>query len=378
MKVTARALNRVTLDRQVLLRREPLEIAAAVRRVMTMQAQQAASPYLAMWNRVADLDLTAVDSAFATYTVVRATLMRMTLHAVHADDYPVFRDAIEPTMYATHLNGRFTPAGLTVEAARTVLRDLPEFAEQPRTAEEFKAWLEPRLGTVSPAHTWGILRAYAPLLRVPTGGPWSFTQQPSFIAARTQPTLDRDAADEALKVLVQRHLAAFGPSSVADVAQFALVQQARVKRALRALSGRVELLEGPDGKVLFDLPGMSWPNEDTVAPPRLMAMWDNALLAHMNRDRLIPPDYRKLVIRSNGDVLPALLVDGYVVGVWRPAEKGIEATAFHRLPDDAWQGLAAEAKAIVALLADREPHPYRRYDRWWDELPAVDFQVLPA
>ena len=77
-------------------------------------------------------------------------------------------------------------------------------------------------------------------------------------------------------------------------------------------------------------------------------------------------------------MLPTLLVDGYVAGVWRPVEGGIEATAFHPLPDEAWEGLAAEARALVALLADREPQVYRRYEHWWSKLPSTGVRVLPG
>ncbi len=125
-------------------------------------------------------------------------------------------------------------------------------------------------------------------------------------------------------------------------------------------------------------PARSVPDEDTPAPPRLMAMWDSILLAYADRSRVIPPEYRKLVMRSNGDVLPTLLVDGYVCGVWRPVDGGIEATAFHPLPDDAWDGLAAEARQLVAFLADREPAVYSRYARWWTDLPTADVHLLPG
>ena len=135
-------------------------------------------------------------------------------------------------------------------------------------------------------------------------------------------------------------------------------------------------MEGPEGTELFDVPGGLLPPEDSPAPPRLMAMWDSMLLAYHNRSRVIPPDYRRLVIRSNGDVLPTLLVDGYVAGVWRPVEGGIEATAFHRLSDDAWEGLEAEARQLVAFLANREPTVYRRYARWWASLPGAEVRVL--
>jgi hypothetical protein len=107
-------------------------------------------------------------------------------------------------------------------------------------------------------------------------------------------------------------------------------------------------------------------------------MWDSTLLAHHDRGRVIPPDLRRLVTRNNGDVLPTLLVDGYVAGVWRPVEGGIEATAFHDLPGEAWEGLAAEARALGALLADREPNVYSRYGHWWSKLPQAQVRTLPV
>jgi hypothetical protein len=107
-----------------------------------------------------------------------------------------------------------------------------------------------------------------------------------------------------------------------------------------------------------------------------MAMWDSTLLAYADRGRVIPEPYRKLVIRRNGDVLPALLVDGYVAGVWRPVDGSIEVTAFHRLPDGDWDGLEAEARALLGFLANREPAVYRRYAHWWATLPSADVRVL--
>jgi hypothetical protein len=160
------------------------------------------------------------------------------------------------------------------------------------------------------------------------------------------------------------------------VAQFALVHRPRARNALSALSDDLERIEGPDGTELFDIPGAARPSEDTAAQSRLMAMWDSVLLAYADRSRIIPPAYRKLVMRSNGDVLPTLLIDGYVAGVWRPVEGGIEATAFHRISEDAWNGLAAEAQALVAFLAAREPQVYRRYNRWWATLPQAEVRLL--
>src|SRR5579872_2670224 len=100
MRITARGLNRSTLTRQLLLQREPLGVAEAVRRVVALQAQYPASPYLALWNRIRAFDPAGLDAAFTGHEVVKATLMRITLHAVHAGDYRAFREAMEPTLRA--------------------------------------------------------------------------------------------------------------------------------------------------------------------------------------------------------------------------------------------------------------------------------------
>ena len=92
--------------------------------------------------------------------------------------------------------------------------------------------------------------------------------------------------------------------------------------------------------------------------------------------RLIRESYRRAVIRRNGDVLPTLLVDGRVVGVWRVTDDGVEARAFEELPDAAWDGLGGEAAGLAAWLARRRARPYGRFRNWWDDLPAGPVRIL--
>jgi hypothetical protein len=381
MKITAHALNRATLARQLLLDREPLGVEDAVRRVVALQAQQPASPYIALWNRLSDFDPAGLDASVAGFRTVKATLMRLTLHAVHAEDYRTFREAVEPTVRASRLgDSRFTATGLTADDAGPLVTDLLDHADRPRTAAELGARLAGRLGAPMESAAQRMLRQYAPLWHAPTGGPWSFGTRPSYVAAATRPRLaDPDAAAESLRTLIRRYLEGFGPASVADMSQFTLVRRSRVRAAVDALADRLVRCEGPDGTVIHDLPGAARPSEDTPAPPRLLAMWDSVLLAYADRGRVIPAAYRKLVIRVNGDVLPTLLVDGYVAGVWRPVDGGIEATAFHPLPGPVWEGLSEEATSLLAFLAPREPRVYGRYDHWWTKgLPAAETRLLPG
>jgi hypothetical protein len=176
--------------------------------------------------------------------------------------------------------------------------------------------------------------------------------------------------------LVWRVLEGFGPATPKDISSFALLHMPIVRTALDDLGDRVVQLEGPGGVTLFDVPDGPRPDEDTPAPPRLMAMWDSTLLATADRSRLVPPEYRAHVIRRNGDVLPTVLVDGQVCGVWRPVDDGIEVSAFHDLADDEWAAIAAEARDLLTFLADRDPAVYRKFGRWWAALPTAEVRVL--
>jgi hypothetical protein len=393
VRLTDRQLNRATLGRQLLLHREPLDVAGAVRRVVAIQAQHPASPYLALWNRVEGFDPAELDRAFADATVVKASLMRVTLHAVHAAELPVLHTAMQPALRGSRLaSARFGVGGVSPAQVDALVPEVVAFAREPRTNPELRAWVDARVDGDG-ERVWWALRCFAPLRHAPTGGPWSFGPRPSYLAAGTAGTVgtgggtsadqggpdtprDPGDPDAALPVLVRRYLEGFGPASVADVARFTLLPRSLVRRALGTMAGTVVELAGPDGTTLYDVPGGLLPDEATPAPPRLMAMWDSVLLAYADGGRVVPQPYRQLVTRSNGDVLPTLLVDGRVAGVWRPVDGGIEATAFHPLPDDAWAGLATEARGLVPLIAARDPRVYRRYDRWWTALPAADVRVL--
>ncbi|RSS39414.1 winged helix DNA-binding domain-containing protein [Streptomyces sp. WAC08241] len=381
MVITPRVLNRSTLARQLLLAREPIGVEDAVRRVVALQAQRPGSPYVALWNRIADFAPERFDEALNGFRVVRSTLMRLTLHQVHADDYRAFREAMEPTLRGGRLHDpRFRAAGFTAADADALLPGLLAHAAEARTGAELRELVERgRSGPVAPV-VWRMVRQYAPLWHAPTGPPWSFGTAQSFVAAAERPVLaDPEASAAGLAVLLRRYLEGFGPASVADMAQFTTAPRRLVREAVRTLEEGLVRLEGADGTVLYDVPGAPLPDAETPAPPRLLAMWDSVLLAYADRSRIIPPAYRRHVIRVNGDTLPALLVDGYVAGVWRPVGGGIEVSAFHPLPAGAWEGLAAEASALGGFLPGRDPLVYRRYDHWWAKgFPAVETRVLPA
>lgn len=376
MRLTAGQLNRTTLARQLLLRREGLNPLEAMRPVVAMQAQEPASPYLALWNRIQPFDPAALDQTFREQAVLKASLLRITLHAVLIDDYPAFHEAMQRTLRASWLGDtRFTRAGLTPDEAEALIPELRKFGSTPRTNADIEHWLDDRLGQKPRNSIWWALRRFAPMVHAPTGATWSFGPRPAYVTA---PELPRPDPDSAMQHLARRYLEGFGPASVQDLAQFSTIYRPPAANALRALGDALVRYEGPNGEELFDVPDGVLAAGESPVPPRLMAMWDSVLLAYKDRSRIIPPEYRQLVMRSNGDVLPTLLVDGYVAGVWRVADGGIEATAFHPLSDDAWDGLEAEARSLLELLRERDPKLYGRYHHWWAKLPKSEVRVLTA
>jgi hypothetical protein len=372
--LTSRQLNRATLARQMLLRREPLSPADGVWRAVALQAQEPASPYLALWNRVDGFDPPDLDLAFANHLVVKATLMRVTLHAVHADDYPIFHRAMQGTLRDARLNDRrFLQTGLSPDDAHALVPHLKRFVSTRRTKDEIEEEIRGHIGG-DPSWVWWALRHFGPFWHAPSDETWSFGRRPAYVAATADGEADHIGS---VARLIRRYLEGFGPASPQDFGQFALLRQSEIRPALESMTDLVEVKEA-GGKTLLDLAGGETPDEDTPAPPRLMAMWDSTLLAYKDRTRIIPEEHRRSVIRRNGDVLPSVLVDGYVSGVWRPLDYGIEITAFRRFDDEIWDALDAEARHLIAVLADREPLVYSRYGRWWSDLPAAEVRVIPS
>jgi hypothetical protein len=376
MQLTARQLNRSTLARQMLIDRHPISIPEAIKRIVALQAQEPASPYIAMWNRIAPFDPGELDRAFAEYEIVKASLMRITLHAVHADDYTRFHQSVLYALRASRLNDRrFAETGMTVAEADALIPALIEFGREPRSKAEIEELIGDLLGGEVHPRLWWALRTYAPMTHAPFDGVWAFGRKQMF---RTAPILpERIDRVDSTRALLRRYLLGFGPASRHDFGRFTMMAQVMVKEALEGMHDLVRY-EGPGGVELFDVPDGDVPDEDIPAPPRLMAMWDSVLLVYDDRSRVLPDEYRKIVIRSNGDVLPTILVDGRVAGVWRHLEGAIEVTAFQPLTSDDWEGLVVEAAGLLDLLADRDDAVYRRYARWWDKLPAGEVRRLPG
>ena len=363
---TREALTHETMVRQGLSSRRSMGVVEAVRSVLALQAQEPAAPYLALWNRIDGFDPCDLDRALADGALVKASLLRFTLHAVDAADIPWLRAAMQGRVRDAGFRNVLDEIGLTDQRVDDLLEQLSVVMATPHDnadMERVLAELVPESGDGAPL--WSALRVVA-FRHAPTADPWSFGRRPAFLPC----TVAADDEAAATAELVRRYLAAFGPATVADMAQFTLLKRSTLKAAIASMVD-VVAVSGPSGSQLLDVEGGD-PRPDAgvgTLPPRLLGMWDSVLLAYEDRSRVIPDEHRPHVIRRNGDVLPTVLVDGLVRGVWRASVDAIEVRALDPLDDATLDVLDHEARALRRLLADREPAVFSRFGAWWDRLP---------
>ena len=335
--LTLRELNRATVARQLLLERSELPPAAVVEQLVGMQAQWPPAPYVGIWTRTAGFRRDHLERLLADGEVVKATVMRQTLHLVTRRDYGLLRAAMSETNFPWDgaLAKRLAPIVRALVAAGPVT-----------TADAVAQLAEHDLGDLSAARAWRYARAAAHVVHHHETALWHARPVGRFVALDMPEELD---PTEARAEMLRRYLAAFGPSTRRDLAAWSMMHVPEIGRALE----RIELRRFRDeqGRELIDVPDGLLPDPDTPVPVRFLPKWDNVLLAWADRTRVLPEAYRKTVIRSNGDVAQTFLVDGFVAGTWRAVDGRVSVEPFATLSRLARREIAAEAARLEAFLA---------------------------
>jgi Winged helix DNA-binding domain len=338
--LTLRELNRATLARQLLLERKQLSPAAVIERLVGMQAQWPQAPYVGIWTRTASFRRKSLERDLANATIVKATVMRQTLHLVTRRDYGLFRAAMSETNFPweSSVAKRFAPA----------VRALCE--PGPVTRADGIAHLEREHGLngVAARRAWRAARARAHVVHHHETALWQARPAGRFTALE-----EPDAHDptEARAEMLRRYLAAFGPASRRDVVAWSMMHVPEIQRALDRLEP-LRRFRDEQGRELLDVPRAPLPDPETPAPVRFLPKWDNLLLAFADRTRVLPEEYRKKVIRMNGDVAQTFLVDGFVAGIWRIENGRIALEPFAKLSRSVRRELEDEAARLQAFHAD--------------------------
>ena len=358
----ADSLNRATLARQGLLDRVDVDPVTALETFGGLQAQEPASPYLALWTRLRSFEAADLERAFHERRAVKATLMRITLHAVSSRDYRLLLPALLPMLRVLRRRGwADRPEAPRVSA---LVEAVEAFAATPRGNTEIRELLGGMLEGLVADDVWWLVRRQSTLVHVPDGVPWAFGRRPMMIAADAWLADDGFAEEAAaLEHLVRRYLGAFGPATAADISQWAGLSTAALRPAIDAVAERRAI--DARGRVLLDVADAPLPDPGTPAPPRLLPMWDSTLLAFEDRTRIVSDDDRARVIARNGDVAPTFLVDGRVAGLWWAVHEGgrthIELEPFRPLAAADRAALRTEGERLAGFLEPLEPRVYARY-----------------
>ena len=338
--LSLRELNRSTLARQLLLQRKRLSPTAVIERLVGMQAQWAQAPYIGIWTRTTNFRREALERELASIDVVKATVMRMTLHLVTRRDYALLRAAFSETNFYDQM----AMARRLAPAVRILA------ATGPVTTAEAMAYIERELGLtgVAARRAWRGARVRAHLLHHYESALWHAGPDSRFVAIEEPEAQD---STEARAEILRRYLAAFGPASRRDIVAWSMMHVPEIDRALERLHPLLRFRD-EHGRQLLDVPRAPLPDAGTPVPVRFLPKWDNVLLAFADRTRVLPEQYRKTVIRMNGDVAQTFLVDGFVAGLWRVEDGRVLLEPFSALPRSVRRELQNEAERLEEFLAD--------------------------
>jgi hypothetical protein len=338
--LTLRELNRSTLARQLLVERKRFSPAAVIERLVGMQAQWPPAPYVGLWTRASGFRREALERELARGAIIKANVMRYTLHLVTPRDYALIRAAQSETNFPWE----------TAEAKRIAssVRNLAEAG--PLTTTEGLAHLEAEYGLtgLEARRAWRGARIRAHLLHHHETALWHARPEGRFVA------LDEPEAHdptEAFAEIIRRYLAAFGPATRRDIGTWSMMHMPEIGRALERLEP-LRRFRDEHGRELLDVPRAPLVDAETPVPVRFLPKWDNVLLAWADRTRVLPEQYRKRVIAVNGDVAQTFLVDGFVAGMWRVSDGRVVLEPFAPLSRPAKLELAEEAERLEAFLAD--------------------------
>jgi DNA glycosylase AlkZ-like len=356
------ALNRATLDRQLLLRRHARPARWTIEHLTALQAQAPLAPYVGLWTRLADFRHEDLEDLLTERSVVRAHLLRNTIHLLTAEDFLGFRVLFQPLM-ARGLAANFgrNLRGIDAEELKATAAAL--LTQGPLTRMQLAARLAERWPGHDPASLAYAATHLLVLVQVPPRGLWGRAGQATFVLADAWlDGPDRPAPDQglALERLVLRYLTAYGPASVRDIQAWSGLS--RLREVTDRLAARLRAVTGPDGAQLLDLAGAPRPDPDLPAPPRFLPEYDNLLLSFADRGRVIPHNRPVPLPAGRGATTGTLLVDGFWQADWK-ITKGIEGPdlavlhimPFRSLSPAEADAIAAEGRRLLEFAAPAAP-----------------------
>lgn len=355
--LSTRALNRATLDRQLLLRRSAMSAKDAVAHLLGLQAQNTKPPYFQLYARLTDFDPEELSALMESREVVRIVTLRSTLHTHTADDALTLRPLVQAARERELKNFRRGLEGVDLDRLAAVAEEL--VVERPRPVKELREELLAHWPDADPLALTVAARCLLPLVQVTPRGLWgrsgqvALTTVEHWLGRPAEPVPAPDAT-------VLRYLGAFGPASVMDFQAWAGLT--RTKEVFERLRPRLLTFRDERGVELFDLPDAPRPDPGTPAPPRFLPEFDNLLLGHADRTRVIPA-VNKGRNGVGNQSYGSVLIDGFVDAVWRVEREGgtaiLTVQPLRNLVPDERADITEEAARMLAAMTVATDHDVR-------------------
>jgi len=354
--LSRRALNRATLARQLLLQRHAMTALEAIEHLVGLQAQTPHTWYVGLWGRLSGFEAEEAARLLTSREAVRIAAMRSTIHLMTAGDALGLRPLVQPVIergmrsnFGRHLEG-LDPTELSAAG-----RDLVD--AQPLTFSELGRALAQRYPGRDEASLAQAIRAWVPLVQVPPRGVWGKAGRAAHTSAEAWLGRPLNPAYP-VEQMVRRYLGAFGPASVADVQIWSGLT--RLNEVVDRLRPGLVTFRDERGTELFDLPEAPRPDGDTPAPVRFLYDFENLLLSHADRTRVVTDEHQRMGSAGDGTVPRLVLVDGFTAGTWVTTtdrrSTTLTVTPFNRLSKKDAKAVEAEAVALVRFLAPTHAH----------------------
>jgi hypothetical protein len=351
--LSSRALNRALLERQHLLRRADMPVKDMVEHLVGLQAQEIMPPYYGLWSRLDGFDPNELGRLLEEREVVRLWLMRGTIHLATVEDALAFKPLTQVVGERQHRGGHYgrRMGGVDIEALVETAREL--LAEGPLGGRELGRRLVARGFGDDPEAIANAARTHLPLIQVTPRGVWGQRGQSKL--ATIQSWTGRELQTEpSIDDFVLRYLRAFGPASVADIQNWSGLT--RLREVVERLRERMVVFQDERGRELFDLPDASRPDPEVPAPVRLLGEYDNVLLGHADRTRIVPADFPWVAMVAPRRFVSNLLVRGVLRATWWIEREGKAAAVlgirpFGRLSKLDREEVEAEAERMVDFAA---------------------------
>jgi hypothetical protein len=305
--LSQRALNRALLERQHLLRRRKASAADEIEHLVAMQAQVPNSPYVGLWTRLEGFQPNELSDLINARRAVRLGLLRNTIHLVTARDCLALRPPFQSLLERALKTSAFGRNLVGIDMSALIVQATVLMQETPRTFSELGTLLQQRWPDRDATSLAYAIRYLVPIVQVPPRGIWGKSAQPTWTTAELwlgRPLAPKPSIDK----LILRYLAAFGPASVSDISRWSGLTALRDR--VERLRPKLRVFQDERGRELFDLPAGPRPDPDTPAPPRFLPEYDNLLIGHDDRTRVIDHAYRYVIF------IGTLLADGFVKGTW--------------------------------------------------------------